>query len=81
MRCARKSYRANVTRASELVDAIILDNSQIMADILSTRQRMAALLGYAHYAEVSLATKWPESVRQVTDFLYDLAYKARLAND
>ena len=71
-----KIYRANVTRASELGDAT-LDNSQIMADILSTRQRMAVLLGYAHYAEVSLATKMAESVRQVTDFLYDLAYKAQ----
>lgn len=69
-------YRAYVTRASELGDAA-LDNTHNMIEILGTRQRMAALLGYTHYAQVSLASKMAESVPQVTDFLYDLARKAQ----
>ena len=69
-------YRANVTRASDFGDAA-LDNTQVMQDVLAVRQRMASLLGFAHYADVSLASKMAESVPQVTQFLYDLAHKAQ----
>ncbi|MGL4766628.1 MAG: M3 family metallopeptidase [Formosimonas sp.] len=69
-------YRANVTRASDLGEPR-LDNTAVMQEILTLRQRSAALLGFAHYADVSLASKMAESVPQVTGFLYDLAHKAR----
>ena len=69
-------YRANVTRASDLGDAN-LDNTAIMQRLLEIRQRVAKLLGYAHHADVSLASKMADSVPQVTQFLLDLADKAR----
>ena len=69
-------YRANVTRASDLGDAA-LDNTAIMQRLLAIRQRIAALLDYPNYAEVSLAPKMAESVAQVEHFLLDLADKAR----
>jgi oligopeptidase A len=69
-------YRANVTRASDLGEAG-LDNTPIMQRLLDIRQREAHLLGYAHYADVSLASKMAQSVPQVTQFLLDLADKAR----
>ena len=69
-------YRANVTRASDLGDEK-LDNTAIMQRLLAIRQRIAALLDYPNYAEVSLAPKMAESVAQVDTFLLDLADKAR----
>lgn len=71
-----KLYRAYVTRASEFGDSA-LDNSPLMVELLTVRQRMAALLGFAHYSDVSLASKMAESVPQVTSFLYNLATKAQ----
>jgi len=69
-------YRAHVTRASEL-GAPELDNSEAMRELLKMRQEEAKLLGYANYAEVSLVPKMAESPQQVTDFLQDLARRAR----
>lgn len=69
-------YRAYVTRASELGDAKF-DNTANMIELLTIRQRMAHLLDFANYSEVSLAAKMAESVPQVTGFLYDLAHKAQ----
>ena len=69
-------YRANVTRASDLGDEK-LNNTAIMQRLLAIRQRIAVLLGYPNYAEVSLAPKMAESVAQVNEFLLDLADKAR----
>lgn len=69
-------YRANATRASDLGDAA-LDNTAIMQRLLAIRQSVARLLGYNHYAEVSLATKMADSVAQVSQFLLDLADRAR----
>jgi oligopeptidase A len=70
-------YRAYTTRASELGANPEWDNTQVMRDILSLRQEEAALLGYANFAELSLASKMAESPQQVLDFLQDLASKAR----
>ncbi|MBN2692144.1 MAG: M3 family metallopeptidase [Burkholderiaceae bacterium] len=69
-------YRAYVTRASELGDAQF-DNSQVMSDILALRDEEAHLLGYAHYADVSLAPKMADTPQQVMHFLRDLAARAR----
>ena len=74
-----KLYRAYNTRASEQAegDGKQFDNSAVMAEILALRQEEAKLLGYPHFAEVSLVPKMAESTPQVLGFLRDLAGKAR----
>ncbi|HJV69327.1 M3 family metallopeptidase [Ideonella sp.] len=71
-----KLYTAYVTRASELGPAE-LDNSAVMAELLTLRQEEAQLLGYANYAEVSLASKMARTPVEVMAFLRDLAQRAR----
>jgi len=70
-------YRAYSTRASELGDNPDWDNSAIMRDILRLRQEEAQLLGYADYAEVSLATKMADSTASVMQFLENLAERSK----
>ncbi|GGO77475.1 oligopeptidase A [Marinobacterium nitratireducens] len=70
-------YRAYMTRASELGADPKWDNSAIIDEILTLRHELAHLLGFANYAEYSLATKMAESPQQVVDFLEDLAEKSR----
>jgi len=69
-------YTAYVTRASELGD-LARDNSPVMKELLQLRAEEAALLGYANYAEVSLAAKMARSPVEVTGFLRDLATRVR----
>ena len=69
-------YRAYSTRASELGPAE-RDNSPLMQEIVALRQEEAHLLGYANYAEVSLVPKMAHTPVQVTDFLRDLARRAK----
>ena len=71
-----KLYTAYVTRASEL-GAAEHDNSVLMRGLLELRQEEAQLLGFRSYAELSLVPKMANSPRQVTDFLRDLAGRAR----
>jgi oligopeptidase A len=71
-----KLYTAYVTRASEQGPAE-LDNSPIMAELLTLRQEEARLLGYANYAEVSLASKMARTPAEVIAFLRDLGQRAR----
>ncbi|BBG31373.1 oligopeptidase A [Zymobacter palmae] len=71
-------YTAFVTRASDQgPNAGQYDNSVIMSEMVTLRQELAALLGFATYAELSLATKMAASPAQVLDFLNDLADRAR----
>ena len=70
-------YRANVTKASELGTKPEWDNTENILTLLSLRKEEAQLLGYANYAEVSLVAKMADSPQQVTDFLLDLAKRAR----
>jgi oligopeptidase A len=71
-------YRAWVTRASaEATDGREFDNTGIMAQILALRQEQARLVGYANFAEYSLASKMADSVDEVRDFLKNLADRAR----
>lgn len=65
-------YRAYVTRASEFGDAS-LDNSAIMVEIVTLRQKLAALLGFEHYADYSIETKMADSVDDVFALLDELA--------
>lgn len=71
-------YRAYSTRASDQgPNAGKWDNSEIMAEELALRHELAQLLGFSSYADKSLATKMAENPAQVTDFLTDLAKRAR----
>lgn len=71
-------YTAFATRASDQgPNAGEFDNSKIMADILALRGEQAHLLGFANYAELSLATKMARTPDEVLGFLRDLAAKAK----
>jgi len=69
-------YRANAVRASEFGDAT-LDNSGNIDRVLALRAELAALLGFANYAEYSIATKMADDAPQVLGFLRDLAARAK----
>ncbi|MFM8666061.1 MAG: M3 family metallopeptidase, partial [Betaproteobacteria bacterium] len=69
-------YRAYTTRASEFGPAE-RDNSGLMQELLSLRQEEARLLGFANYAQVSLAPKMAQSPQEVLHFLRDLAGRDR----
>ena len=71
-----RMYAAYNTRASELGKPD-LDNTPLMAQILKLRAEEAHLLGFANYAELSLATKMANTAQQVLDFLRELAQRAR----
>ena len=68
-----KLYRAYVTRASDKTQ----NNTPCIQEILALRHEEAQLLGYANYAEVSLASKMAQSPAEVMTFLRDLAKRAR----
>ncbi len=74
----REVYEAFATRASELgPQAGQWDNSALMEQILALRHEAAQLLGYANYAERSLATKMAPDADAVVAFLQDLAARSR----
>ncbi|MBD2136285.1 M3 family metallopeptidase [Anabaena sp. FACHB-1237] len=73
-----KLYKAYITRASSGE----LDNNPLIERILALRQELAHLLGFANFAELSLASKMAESVGAVEKLLeelrlasYDAAFK------
>jgi len=71
-------YQAFATRASDQgPNAGKWDNSEVMAETLALRHELAQLLGFATYADKSLATKMAENPDQVINFLQDLAQRAR----
>ncbi|MEQ1487090.1 MAG: M3 family metallopeptidase [Methylotenera sp.] len=75
-------YRAYATRASEFSKPdedgnIKWDNTPIISQILKLKLEAAQLLGFANYAELSIATKMAESAKHVNEFLQDLAKKAK----
>jgi oligopeptidase A len=71
-------YTAYCTRASDQgPNAGQNDNGPVMEEILTLRQELAHLLGFANYAELSLATKMAESSDQVLGFLRDLAQRSK----
>lgn len=75
-------YRAYATRASEFSpkDAdgqAQWDNTPLIAELLTLKQEEAALLGFANYAELSLATKMADTPQQVIAFLDTLAKRAK----
>jgi oligopeptidase A len=69
-------YRAYVTRASEF-GTPELDNTALIDQIVRLRREDAMMLGFASYAEESLATKMAETPQQVKDFLSELGARAK----
>jgi oligopeptidase A len=70
----RELYTAYATRASDQgPNAGQWDNSALISEILALRHELAGLLGFASYAELSLATKMAETPAEVVGFLEDLA--------
>jgi oligopeptidase A len=76
-------YTAYVTRASALgkkadgSSAAEFDNTELIAETLALRHELANLLGFANFAERSLASKMAESTEQVIQFLNELAQKSK----
>ncbi len=76
----REFYEAWVTRASDRgPHAGRWDNSPLMAEILALRHEAAQLVGFASFAEYSLATKMARDPAEVTGFLQRLAQVSRPA--
>ena len=74
----REVYEAYQTRASDAgPHAGRFDNSDLMERILALRHEQARLLGFANYAERSLARKMARSTDEVLGFLHDLAARSR----
>jgi oligopeptidase A len=69
-------YRAYVTRAAEFGNPE-WNNTPIIEQILKLRRRLAHLLGYESFAQVSLEPKMAESPAQVLSFLTDLAARVK----
>ncbi|MDY6830078.1 MAG: M3 family metallopeptidase [Pseudomonadota bacterium] len=71
-------YSAYVTRASDQgPGAGRWDNGPVMEEILNLRAELAALLGYPHYAALSLATKMNTDADAVEAFLLQLAARSK----
>ncbi|HEX6930441.1 MAG TPA: M3 family metallopeptidase, partial [Gammaproteobacteria bacterium] len=76
----REMYTAWMTRASDQgPTAGKFDNTAAMRRILSLRAEESRLLGFANFAQVSLATKMAESPAAVLDFLHGLIQRVRPA--
>lgn len=74
----RRYYEAWVTRASDQgPHAGNWDNGELIEEIMRRRHEAASLLGFASYAELSLATKMAATTDEVLEFLRVLAEKSR----
>ncbi|HEY4367946.1 MAG TPA: M3 family metallopeptidase [Steroidobacteraceae bacterium] len=74
----REFYEAWVTRASDQGPlANRWNNSDLMSQILAVRNELAAVVGFASYADYSLATKMASSVGEVRQFLEQLATRSK----
>ena len=71
-------YRAHVTKASGAGDSPPEDdNTPLVGRLLAIRQELAELLGYPHFAAVSLAEKMAPSVEAVEELHADLLGSAK----
>jgi len=75
----QKLYQAYQTRASDQAEssALIFDNTSVMQEILRLRHVEAQLLGFEHFAALSLEPKMAQSASEVIDFLQTLARRAK----
>jgi oligopeptidase A len=69
-------YRAYLTRASECSSDAAKNNIPIIYETLKLKAEMAKLLGFANYAELSLASKMAPSVEAVTELTDLVAARA-----
>ena len=75
-----RMYRAYTTRASEQSTddkKVEHDNTPLMTQILKLRAEEAHMLGFANFAELSLASKMADTPQQVAEFLRELAQRAQ----
>lgn len=71
-------HHAYATRASDIgPNAGEFDNTPVIDAIMTVREDIATLLGFEHYADLSLANKMAKSPNQVIAFLDDLVAKSR----
>ena len=74
----KEVYKAYISRASEIgLTSKKYDNTKTMDEILKLRLKLANLLGFNNYAELSIASKMVESPNQVIDFLDLLINKSQ----
>jgi len=74
----REIFEAYATRASDQGPlAGRFDNTPLIEEILGLRHEQATLLGFANYAELSLASKMAPSVVAVESFLLDMNVRVR----
>jgi oligopeptidase A len=69
-------YKAYATRASEQ-GAPEFDNSALIEQALALRAEESKLLGFKHFAELRLQTRMANNDLEVTDFLRQLAQRAK----
>tara|TARA_B100000035_G_scaffold24868_1_gene19503 strand:- start:10256 stop:12187 length:1932 start_codon:yes stop_codon:yes gene_type:complete len=69
-------YRAYATKASDLSNKK-LDNGPCINEILLLKKKLASLLSYENFAEMSLVSKMANSSDEVIRFLIKLAKKAK----
>ncbi|MDH3615684.1 MAG: M3 family metallopeptidase [Gammaproteobacteria bacterium] len=72
-------YRGWVTRGSDQGRDAKWDNSENIEHILALRHEAANLVGFASYAEYSLATKMADTPDQVIAFMRELSEHSRAA--
>ncbi len=75
-----RMYHAYTTRASEQLSEgskAEWDNTPLMSQILKLRTEEAHMLGFANFAELSLASKMADTPQQVAEFLRELAQRAK----
>ncbi len=73
-----EAYRAYASRASELgITSTDYDNKPIMDEILSLRAEMANILGFEHYAQLSIASKMVNKADEVIQFLSNLVERSK----
>lgn len=71
-------YEAYVTRASDQgPNAGRFDNSEIMEEIVKTRQELAHLVNFNNFAEYSLATKMADTPERILTFLNELVHQSK----
>lgn len=74
----REMYSAYCTRASDQGPlAGQFDNSEVMAKTLNLRHELALLLGFQHFAALSLASKMAPNAQEVEQFLENLAHRSQ----
>jgi oligopeptidase A len=64
-------------KAAEAATTTLWDNTPLMTQILKLRAEEARMLGFANFAELSLASKMADTPQQVAEFLLELAQRAK----